>query len=69
MPDTIPDAKPASAKAPALPAAICLTEQYGYWTDDAEPVLRMWFAGAVVTDAAQIADLAARLAPFDVVPQ
>ncbi len=45
-----------------LPDSVTLASPYGYY-DDAG-VMRMWFAGQVVTDSDQIEDLLERDAPL-----
>ena len=45
------------------PAKVRVVSPYSYYADDGQ--LRSWWAGQVVTDPAQIADLIARQAPVE----
>lgn len=47
-----------------LPESIVLASPYGYDPENGES-FKMWAVGQVVTDADQIADLIARVAPLE----
>ncbi|MFN3886133.1 MAG: hypothetical protein ACK4MG_04170 [Aquabacterium sp.] len=45
---------------------VVLESQYGFWTDDEPPLLRMWHPGQEVTDPDEIELLISREAPVTI---